>query len=220
MGQTTWYLGARADGGDMTVFEGHRARLDGFRRGEREVLALVYDHYVDVVATLVLRGFSSGEPPVRVPGVTAAEGQADLVQESFLKAFAPDARLAYDGLSPFRPWLLRIARNLMIDRGRRSGRLVVSSEVANASVEEAEPLPAAPEEELEWKRLREATVAFCATLDPALRRFVQLRFEEGVSQAGVAEALGMTRRKVRTLEQWVRDALRQHLESTGNVPPG
>jgi DNA-directed RNA polymerase specialized sigma24 family protein len=131
----------------MTVFEGHRARLDGFRRGEREVLSLVYEHYVNEVATMVLRGFSSGEPPVRVPGVPAAEGQADLVQEAFLKAFAPDARLAYDGLSPFRPWLLRIARNLMIDRGRRSGRLVVSSEVAHAAVEGAEPLPAAPEEE-------------------------------------------------------------------------
>ena len=39
----------------MTVFEGHRARLDGFRRGEREVLSLVYEHYVNEVATTIHR---------------------------------------------------------------------------------------------------------------------------------------------------------------------
>lgn len=202
----------------MTVFEGNRTRLDAFRSGDRAVLTLVYQWCVDDVATLVSRGFSTGDPPVKVPGVADADRQRDLVQESFVKAFAPSARLAYDGLSPFRPWLLRIAKNLMIDEGRRTGRLLVSTEAANAATDDGPPLPASPEDELEWKRLREATLAFRATLDPSLRHFVQLRFEDGASQTSVAQTLGMTRRRVRTLEQWVRDALRQHLESTKLLP--
>jgi len=49
-------------------------------------------------------------------------GAADVVQEVFVRALSEKARTSYDGLRPYRPYLLRIAKNLMIDRARRIGR--------------------------------------------------------------------------------------------------
>jgi RNA polymerase sigma factor (sigma-70 family) len=200
----------------MTLLLGNRSLLDAFRRGERAALATVYTHYVQDVAALVRRGFSLSEARVVVPGERDLQRQRDLLQEVFLRAFSEKGRLGYDGVSPFRPWLLRIAKNLMIDEGRRAGRLLDTKLVAEETFEENEPaLPVSPEDELEWKTLREATQAFCATLDLEQQRFVQLRFTEERSQAEVAAQLGVTRRRVRTLEETVRAGLRKHLKSLG-----
>ena len=64
------------------------------------------------------------------------EQALDLVQEVFLRAFDERARLGYDGLRPYRPYLLRIAKNLRIDTARRDGRWAVSA----ASAKDAEPV--------------------------------------------------------------------------------
>lgn len=204
----------------MTVFEGKRALLDAFRRGDRAALTDIYARSVHEVAMLVRNGFSVGTEGGVVPGVREPQRQLDLIQEVFLRAFSEKARLSYDGLSPFRPWLMRIAKNLVIDEARRSGRLVAldgpeAIAEGGARLDMGTILPVAPEEELEWKNLREATKAWCAALDPALQRFVGLRFEEERSQADVAETLGVTRRRVRTMEAWVRAELRRHLKSRG-----
>lgn len=204
----------------MTVFDGNRALLDAFRRGERPALTSVYQRYVDEVATLIRRGFTLDAARVTIPGVSSPQRQLDLAQEVFVRAFSEKGRLSYDGISPFRPWLLRIAKNLMIDEGRRSGRTVPLDDAAQAALERDDAPLAAPEDELNWKNLREATLAFCATLDPERRRFVQLRFENELSQADTAAALNVSRRQVRTMEDEVRGQLRAHLEKTGLIPPG
>jgi DNA-directed RNA polymerase specialized sigma24 family protein len=54
-----------------------------------------------------------------------ADGERELVQDTFAKAFAAAARQAYDGVSPYRPYLLRITKNLMIDRYRAAQRTPV-----------------------------------------------------------------------------------------------
>ncbi len=203
----------------MTVFEGNRPLLDAFRRGERQALTTIYSHSVKEVAALVRLGFTLSERRVTVPGVADPQRQRDLVQEVFVRAFAERARLAFDGVSPFRPWLLRIAKNLMIDEGRRSGRLVLEGDILPRAEDAHEPLPVSPEEELEWKSLREETRSYCATLDERARRFVTLRFEEERSQAEVAELMNTTRRQVRTLEDTIRDGLRNHLKSKGYPHP-
>ena len=152
---------------------------------------------------------------VAVPGVREPQRQCDLTQEVFVRAFSQRARLSYDGLSPFRPWLLRIAKNLMIDEGRRSGRMVASVDLAPVDSDPVNPV--SPEEELEWNNLRTSTRAWCATQDDQLQRFVLLRFEEERSQIEVAQALGVSRRQVRKMEELVRSRLRRHLKRAGFI---
>ncbi|MEO8553288.1 MAG: RNA polymerase sigma factor [Kofleriaceae bacterium] len=198
----------------MTIFANDRALLDRFRRGERAALAAVFEHYVDDVATLARRGFtieSSGHVYVR--GATR-DGEFELVQETFAKAFTEKARVAYDGLSPYRPYLMRITKNLMIDRYRaeqKEARTITIDALERDALEPAaEPAP-----DLDFQKLSAATAAYTATLGAKERELVRLRFEEGGSQDGVAEALGWTRRKVRTLERDIQQGLRSWLKQRG-----
>ena len=204
----------------MTVFAANRDLLDRFRRGDRDALADVYYRYVDEVATLARRGFtieSSGHVYVR--GLDA-EGERELVQETFVKAFAEKARLAYDGISPYRPYLLRITKNLMIDRYRAAQHAPVDIDIGVGDIDEllaanAALAPGADPEDLHWKTLRTATNEFVATLDDESQRLVQLRFVEERSQDDTAARMQCTRRRVRTVEDRVLARLRKALESRG-----
>jgi len=198
----------------MTIFATDRALLDRFRRGERTALAAVFEHYVDDVATLARRGFtieSSGHVYVR--GATR-DGEFELVQETFAKAFVEKARLAYDGLSPYRPYLLRITKNLMIDRYRAEQKEARGVSLDSMELDALEPA-AEPPPDRDFQKLTAATTEYVATLDPRERELVRLRFEEGGSQDAVAAALGWTRRKVRTLERDVQRGLRSWLKQRG-----
>lgn len=184
----------------VTVFEGNRALLTAFRRGERNALETVYRATVDDVLTVLRLDFR----------IRSADEQMELAQEIFVKAFSESGRQGYDGLRPYRPYLKRIAKNHMVDRLRKSGR--------EAPLEEAHDVPEEapePEEDLDQKRLREATRAFLARQDDELRRFVELRFEKELSQRDVLAEMRVTRRRVRTLEKRALDGLRAHLESLG-----
>ena len=198
----------------MTIFANDRELLDRFRRGERAALAAVFEHYVDQVATLARRGFtieSSGHVYVRG---AKRDDEYELVQETFAKAFTAQARLAYDGLSPYRPYLLRITKNLMIDRYRAEQK---DARTIGVDIGELDALQPAAEEppDLHWQKLAAATAEYVATLGPEQRDLVRMRFEEGTSQERVAEALGWTRRKVRTLETTVHKGLRSWLKQRG-----
>jgi len=196
----------------VTIFATDRALLDRFRRGERAALTAVFEHYVDDVATLARRGFtieSSGHVYVRG---APREGELELVQETFAKAFVEKARLAYDGLSPYRPYLLRITKNLMIDRYRADQKEARTIDLAG--LDDLEPA-AEPPPDPHWQKMSVVTAEYVATLAPQEREFVKLRFEDGASQDRVAEALGWTRRKVRTLERDIQKGLRSWLKQRG-----
>jgi RNA polymerase sigma factor (sigma-70 family) len=202
----------------MTIFANDRELLDRYRRGERAALAAVFEHYVDDVATLARRGFtieSSGHVYVR--GATR-DGEYELVQETFAKAFAEKARLGYDGLSPYRPYLLRITKNLMIDRYRAEQKEARTIGVDAAELDALQP-EVEPPPDLHWQKLAAATTEFVATLGPNERQLVRLRFEDSTSQERVAEALGWTRRKVRTLERDIQKGLRSWLKQRGLFGP-
>lgn len=194
----------------MSIFDNNRELLDRFRRGERAALAEVYEHYVDDVALVARRGFtmeSAGHAYIRGADL---EGEHELVQDTFVKAFSASARASFDGLRPYRPFLLRITKNLMIDRfrARRSAAAAPISELVDA----VDPATAPdPEAELHWKELSEATAAFVAALDPESREVVRLRFERELSQDVVAAELGCSRRRVRTVEHRVEAGLKRHL---------
>lgn len=201
----------------MTIFANNRDLLDRFRRGARDALERVYYRYVADVATLARRGFtieSSGHAYVR--GLDA-DGERELVQETFVKAFAEKARLAYDGVSPYRPYLLRITKNLMIDRYRAARHAPV--ELDEAGVGDIDRLLAANADfaagdertDLHWKRLSTATNEYVAALDDESRQLIALRFVEELSQDDTALQMKCSRRRVRTVEDRVITGLRKSL---------
>ena len=193
----------------MTVFESNRPLLDAFRAGDRQALEAVYMVYVDAVFELVRFGFLLADGK-RVPGTKEPDVQRELVHDVFVRAFAERARMSYDGVRPYRPFLLRVARNVIIDTWRRRGLALADA----ADVEElATDGPA--DDDLDWQRLTEATRVWSATLDDESKRFVALRFAEGLGQREVARSMGATRRRVRTLEAMVRRGLLAHLTRLG-----
>ena len=191
------------------MLEDDRELLDAFRRGERDALARVYMAHFAEVEIVVRRGFVTGASAEhRVPGLGADDEARDLIQECFLRAFSKEARAAYDGLRPFRPYILRIVKNLMIDRARKSNRRpVLADDVGagdiDAAVDRNQPLhqdaPMPQDEALHWKRLREAYEEYARGFDDEELDLIRLRFEEGLSQRDAAAQLGASRRRVRTV---------------------
>jgi RNA polymerase sigma-70 factor (ECF subfamily) len=181
--------------------------LRAFRAGERDALTAVYWGYVDAVAQVVRHG-------ARLTADAAVSGAprgdwADLVQETFSRAFSERARLAYDGLRPYRPYLLTICRNLLADHARKRGRELPSDfdgealEAAAGSSEDAgEALPPAQLAVVE---------RYLAGLDARLAGVYQQRYITGATQEEAARALGLTRQRVRTLEDKLRRGLRRAL---------
>jgi RNA polymerase sigma factor (sigma-70 family) len=205
----------------VTVFRDKPELLLAFRRGERAALEAVYKAYVDDVALLLRLGFVTGDDAkARVPGLRDRQLLLDALQEVFARAFQERARLSYDGLRPYRPFLLRIARNLRIDQLRTDGRerplstLGAGAEIdIDALIERDQPLDAAssPQAEREWQTLAERTQRYVEELDGEARTFVQLRFVDERSQEEVAALMGVSRRHVRTLEERIKAGLRRFL---------
>jgi RNA polymerase sigma factor (sigma-70 family) len=195
----------------MTVFADDRPLLDAFRRGDRAALSTVYFHYVDDIAAVIRNGFSIPTSGIRVRGAADEQTERDLVQEVFARAFAVRARDAYDGVRPYGAYLRRIAKNLLIDRVRAVDKTIPLDDENAELVIEAETM----ENDAEWSEQRRETTAYIATLAPELHRLVKLRFEEELSQDQTAEALGVSRRRVRTLEARIQRGLRKALRRAG-----
>jgi RNA polymerase sigma factor (sigma-70 family) len=195
----------------MAVFAGDRALLDAFRAGDRAALATVYFRYVDDIAAIARNGFVIPATGARVRGATDDQTERDIVQEVFSRAFAPRAREAYDGVRPYALYLRRIAKNLMIDRARTAGHAVaVELDDAEIAVE-----PEVDEIDEQWLAQRRETTTYIAGLAPDLQQLVKLRFEDELSQEDTAKALGVSRRRVRTLEARIQRGLRKALRRAG-----
>ena len=192
----------------MTIFENDRALLDAFRRGDRAALERVYTTYVADVLTVIRSGFVRDD--YRVPGVADPDRQRDLLHEVFTRAFAERARDSYDGLRPYRPYLLQITRNLMVDTWRKRKEALAEDPATVA--DPPDPDVRAPEAQIDWQRRMAATRDYVATLDDVSRAVVRLRFEESRSQADVAAELRLSRRRVRTLEARIYAGLRKALK--------
>jgi RNA polymerase sigma factor (sigma-70 family) len=204
---------------DVTVFDDKRDLLDRFRGGRREALAAVYEHYVDDVAKLVRFGFTvtTADGPVRVSGAADVDAEHEALQETFVKAFSPAARLGYDGLRPYRPYLMRIAQNVMIDRFRRTQREPLAA-IEDIPGDGGGVLECDPGDSLHWRQLSTHAAAFVAALDDEARRFVALRFEDDLSQEAVAEHMAISRRRVRTIEERVCRGLEKALRERNLWP--
>lgn len=203
----------------MTLLLEDRALLDGFRRGEEDALARVYDAYSDTVARALATGrlFEGG----RHPRLTALDIEA-AHQEAFIRAFRPEARAAYDGLRPYGPYLVAIARSTAISLLRSNGKLA-NEWISIEDTSGLTHLPAEepdPEEHAMRAQVRNVVGDFLVGLGERDRQLAQIRFVEGRSQEGTAAELQLTRAEVRTREGRLRRALTRFLSSSGWLEKG
>lgn len=176
--------------------------VEPFKRGERAALERVYRGHVAAVerfvrATLLRTRRFSGS------------NLSDLVQEVFIRAFSASARERYDGKREYTPYLMTIARNVVIDWHRRSAREPLDPReletILDAAVSEPADVEAFPAE-----LLRVAT-SYVEGLSQELRDVHERRFVLSEPQQRAAEALGISRQTLRTLEKKLIDGLRRAL---------
>jgi RNA polymerase sigma factor (sigma-70 family) len=210
----------------VPIFSENRALLEQFRNGQRAALAEVYRYYFDDVYRLAQYGFAT-QAGVRAASLPREADRLDFTQDVFVKAFSPSARSAYDGLRPYRPFLLQIARNLRIDQLRQAGREPSHSEHSLEQTVDIDALIAqnaawpearASDADLHWQRLLNETSSVLGSLAKDVQEIARLRFVEELSQADVAQRLGVTRRRVRTLESRLLGGVRRHLARIGLTP--
>jgi RNA polymerase sigma-70 factor (ECF subfamily) len=142
----------------------------------------------------------------------------DAMQQAYLAAYT-NLR-SFEGSAAFSTWLTRIAINEALGRLRRSARLTV----AEAPVEDAEPLDRAPPQTPEeGAAARESLALIEAAVDrlPAPYRSVyMLREVQELSTAECADVLGITEETVKIRLHRARAALREALaKQLGRVAP-
>jgi RNA polymerase sigma factor (sigma-70 family) len=180
--------------------------LDGFRRGERKVLARVYSEHVEEVERFVRSFFTSDYQKHRL--ASRSVDLEDLVQEIFTRAFSQTARLSFDVQRPYGPFLGALARNLVVDWARRRCPEIPTEDIERyaANLNSAADVPWADGETI---RLVDDYVA---RLNPELREIHELRYVLNHTQEEACRALGLSRQQLRTREKHLRDGLRRALK--------
>ena len=180
--------------------------LARFRAGEREALAQVYRAYLPRLQQLVRRGFVVRDGGVRIPGATSPDDLADVLQNVFVRAFEREARMSYDGLRDYWPYLAIIARNVIVSRHRRQARELPGLDLA--ALEDEDSVAMSDDAEL-WHDSRSLAVvrAYVATLQGPLQAVHAARYVQALSQRDAADSLGFSRPKVRKLEAKLRRQL-------------
>jgi RNA polymerase sigma factor (sigma-70 family) len=211
-----------------------RTLLEAYRRGRPWALERVYRYYVAAVGALLGAGFtfSSGGESYRFVGYRDEFERQEVLQQTFVNAFGERARKGYSGLSPYGPYLLGIARNLVIDDYRRRRRELalfipergerILEEVGERELEAA-PLgtwarrPPNPEARAHATRVRALVGEFLETLDDEMVTLVDVHYLQGRSQEASAEILGLDRNGIRKRVRQLRLSLLQFMKTRGVI---
>jgi RNA polymerase sigma-70 factor (ECF subfamily) len=187
-----------------------RTLVEAFRRGERAALERVYNEHVDGVERMIRAGLARARR-------FSAANLADLVQDVFLRAFSERARSSYDGKRAYGPYLATLTRNVLIDWLRRPS----NDPSSGGTAEELVDLTTEPgQTELFEAELVATTASYVEKLSPELKRVHEERFVRASSQRSAAEALGISRQNMRTLERRLVDGLRRALSRARLTPGG
>lgn len=191
----------------MALLRTDKELLRRFKAGDRRALEKVYWAYmrrVDAQIRAVVRRFNADE-------LLQASVVADLVQDTFLKAFSAQARGAYDGQRDYAPYLATIARNCVVDALRKRGREVLTPPAELVLADQRQ-------DELEQRYDVDVVAVlqeYVANLPSELTGVYQQRFVLGQSQQRACEVLGLSRSNLRTREAHLRKGLRHALQSAG-----
>ena len=134
-------------------------------------------------------------------------GAEDIVQETFIRAWRRLPRLRAED-RPIRPWLLRVARNLLIDAGRaaRSRPVTVHDQLAEQGCADA-GLDRVLDRQLVTGALRQ--------LSPAHRTVLVETFYCDATVATIAHRLGIPDGTARSRLHYGLQALRRQLRDQG-----
>jgi RNA polymerase sigma-70 factor (ECF subfamily) len=132
----------------------------------------------------------------------------DVVQETFIRAWRHLPRLSADD-RPIRPWLYRVARNLLIDadRAARARPVVQALQDEDADTDSA----------LDQVLDRELVSVALQHLSPAHRTVLVETFFNGGSLVAVARELGIPHGTARSRMHYALQALRQQLHETDAI---
>lgn len=128
----------------------------------------------------------------------------DIVQETFIRAWRHLPQLRADG-RPVRPWLFRVARNLLTDANRAARSRPVT--VPASSTEDS-----ADDSGLGQVLDRQLVADALQHLSPAHRTVLVETFYRGGSTATVARKLGIPAGTARSRLHYALEALRRHLQ--------
>jgi RNA polymerase sigma-70 factor (ECF subfamily) len=127
----------------------------------------------------------------------------DIVQETFIRAWRHLPQLSADD-RPVRPWLFRVARNLLIDANR-------AARARPMTVPEQPAGEIGTDSGMEDVLDRQLVSAALAHLSPAHQSVLVETFYRGGTMAAVARELGIPHGTARSRLHYALDALRQHL---------
>ena len=186
-----------------------RRLVEKARAGDAEAFGAIYQRYVDRV-----HGFIS----FRVRDTVLAE---DLTQDVFLQAIR--GLEGFDWRGSLAPWLMRIARNTVVDHWRRSGRRPERSlsavEAGEADDDDTSRIDrlAVSEEDAGIQRAellldREELIRASEQLTELQQRVIALRFAAGLSIRETAEAMGRSDGAIKNLQHHAVKALRRAIE--------
>jgi len=163
------------------------------RAGDRDAFAWLVDAYQEGVRRVTRAVLHD------------ADEADDAAQDAFLSVLVKLEQ--YDPRRPFRPWLMRIAANVAIDRKRR--RQVRQVQPLAAEAESYEPSPLV---QAERSALRERLEAALRHLPERYRIALVLYDVEGYSHPEIADILGIPVGTVRSAVFHARRTLRPLLE--------
>lgn len=220
------------DGDERMELHNNPERIAAFRRGERDLLAALYRAYLPDVERLLRLGFTftSQGKTVRFQGFQEPFLLQDTIQEGFLRAFREEARATWDDARPWRPYLLTIVRNQVIDQFRKQtverryfvplaalvgpeGSEQDTMDDLSASLVQ-EP---SPEASAFQAQLGAVLKAFMRELGEADRALVRHHLVGEVTQQEMADRLGESRNDVRKRVREVRASLLRHLKREGLI---
>jgi RNA polymerase sigma-70 factor (ECF subfamily) len=179
--------------------------IDRARRGDVGAYEELVRRYRDVAlrtAVVVARGLDDAE---------------DAAQEAFVKAYAALGRFRTG--APFRPWLLRIVANEARNRRRAAGRRVglVLRAIAGDRPSGSDAAPSPEAAVLDHERRRDLVAAVNRLRDED-REVIGARYFLDLSEAEMAETLGIPRGTVKSRLSRAMGRLRAELGASADGP--
>jgi RNA polymerase sigma factor (sigma-70 family) len=185
-----------------------------FREGHPHVLETVYWTHVDRVARVARAVLRSRARAITGSLDPSACEVADVVQEAFAKAFAPEARRRFHGRRPFAPYLLQIARHVAVD-SLRSGRRNASVDIDEVTVCLSLDAEAELRARDDWIYAMTVVERYTASLAGDDFRVHHALYVKGLSQREAAAQLGLGRQAIRTAVARLRAGLTRELARAG-----
>ncbi len=166
---------------------------------------MAYEGLVRCIVTQGFGGFS---------GFRNLADTDDAVSATFEAAFEDRARLAYDGIQPYRHYLGGISRNVVRTMCRKLGREIPVEDPPEC--EDSVCAPDLPEAVAEAREDAALVARFRTYLDDPLHVAVfEGYFGQGLSEAALAAELGVNRYRIRLSLSRIRRRMQRFLRAEG-----